>query len=1259
MIQLNCDPNLKLPHIYIPEIDSVFMIDTGSTRSFISPDKANEYYSAYKYVEPFKVVSTHATSQHSEVISIPLMPTFCSNQEHKFYIYNVDSRYDGLIGSDLLKELEASVDMKDQILHTRFTSIPIIYNPAPYNVKLHARSEQRVKLPTDQYSGHAILNFKEFCPGVRMPTAIVQCNNGYATTIIQNLTDKDITIGITRPFLTSAFIEDTLCDVNYTTQQDIEIDKILEQNLYNKLRLDHMTDEERIRIQNLCIQYKDIFYCEDLPLTFTSQVKHQIRTKNEDPIYVKPYRLAPAQTEEINRQVQKLLKDDVIRESHSPWCAPVHLVPKRSDASGEIKYRMVIDYRRLNDLTTDDKYPLPNITDLFDKLGKSTYFSTIDLASGYHQIELEESDKQKTAFSTQHGHFEFQRMPFGLKTAPATFQRAMDSVLRGLQGIHCLVYLDDIIVYSSSLEEHIRKLRAVFDRLRQTNLKVQLDKTEFLRKEVLYLGHKITKDGLKPNEDKIKAVMDFPIPKTTTEIKSFLGLVGYYRKFIKDFAKITQPLTNCLKKRNKISIDTDYINAFNKCKELLCNAPLLQYPDPSKPYILTTDASNVALGGVLSQGPIGSDKPIAYASRTLSDTESRYSTIERELLAIIWAIKHFRPYLYGQKFFIYTDHRPLAWLNSMKDPSSKLTRWRLSLQDYNFEIIYKNGKQNTNADALSRIKVNATDSDDDVSMKVNVDQKEQKLQKHIDSLTKEITKLTRKKSSSTLSISDSERTHTISPISEVISISSGDKEPTQFVPSVSSSADTIHSAVDMETTGIPILHEAIDTKPNQLLIFTWFRDTCQVKDLSRNKQKVLEVHLPLDNEQLIKDFLKKYIKLKTKYFIYFENQEHRRLFTNIIIQLFRQDMVQFYECTERVIYVEDEDEQKQIIIKHHEGKTVHRGIKETIARIRRNYYWQNLQETVTAVLNACEVCKKMKYDRKPIKPMLQLTQTQDAPFQELFIDLFTIDGKYYLTIIDAFSKLAQAIEITNRSTPEVLRALIKYFSFYGIPKKISSDPGSEFNNELMRELMTLYKIQLHIGTPHNPNSMGLIERFHSTIIEIYRLAKYEQKCTDASTVMTYCIMAYNHTIHSATGLTPFEVVFGHTDTGIAFDINFQHKYMQQLIKDHAKRTQYLYKHLSQKLMDNKETVRQKKGGETNINLPEGKVIFSKVVNTRQSKDKPIYQKAKVTGKTTRNVVPIKVGQRNTKAPIKNIKRPPQVVSADIHGPQPGPSSAIT
>lgn len=697
------------------------MIDTGSMRSFISPRKAYQYFGNFVRKEPFHVVSTHATSRHDEVIEIPLLPTFVSNDWHKLYVYDVDGRYDGLIGNDLLQQLGAVIDLKEKLLKTNSTCIPIINNNLNYTIDIPPRSEQRVKLPIDQHSGEAILDYKEFADGLRMPSAIVNCINGYASTVIQNTLDKPKRLIIKRPFTVTRF-EITDCELNLTKNtNDIETDNILAENI-SRIRLDHTNDEEREKIYRLCLDYKDIFYCDQIPLTFTNQVKHHIRTKNEDPIYIKPYRQAPFLQNEIGRQVEQLLKDNIIQESHSPWSAPVHLVPKKMDASGEVKYRMVVDYRRLNDITVDDKYPLPNITDLFDKLGKCSYFSTLDLASGYHQIEVEKKDRQKTAFSTQNGHFEFLRMPFGLKTAPATFQRTMDNVLRGLQGLHCMVYLDDIIIYSNSLNEHLEKLRTIFDRLRATNLKIQLDKSEFLRKEVLYLGHTITKDGLKPNNDKIDAVLKYPLPKTTTEIKSFLGLVGYYRKFIKDFAKITQPLTACLKKRNGIVIDQKYIDAFNKCKELLTHSPLLQYPDYDKPFVLTTDASNVAVGAVLSQGKIGNDKPVAYASRTLSDTESRYSTIERELLAIVWAVKHFRPYLYGKKFFIYTDHRPLIWLRSLKDPSSKLTRWRLRLQDYDYEMIHKDGKQNTNADALSRIKITTLHSDDkNQSMTTNVD----------------------------------------------------------------------------------------------------------------------------------------------------------------------------------------------------------------------------------------------------------------------------------------------------------------------------------------------------------------------------------------------------------------------------------------------------------------------------------------------------------------------------------------------------------
>lgn len=417
--------------------------------------------------------------------------------------------------------------------------------------------------------------------------------------------------------------------------------------------------------------------------------------------------------------------------------------------------------------------------------------------------------------------------------------------------------------------------------------------------------------------------------------------------------------------------------------------------------------------------------------------------------------------------------------------------------------------------------------------------------------------------------------------------------------------------------------------------------------------------MPPDNEDLVKRFLKEYINLKTKYFIYFEDLRHRKLFTKVIIYLFKKGSVEFLECTERVVYIEDEKEQKAIVLKMHEGKTCHRGIKETLVRIRRHYYWLNMRDTVAAILNGCDACQRMKYDRKPIKPVLQLTQTQDAPFQEVFIDLFTIDGIYYLTLVDAFSKLAQAIEVTNRSTPEVIRALIKYFSYYGIPKKITCDPGKEFNNELMKELMTMYKIDLHITTPNNPNSTSIVERFHSTIIEIYRLAKYDQKCTDAASVMTYAILAYNNTIHSTTELTPFEVVFGHTDSSKIFEGNFEKNYMQQLLKDHAKRTKFLYKHIAQMTLLGKEKVKEKKGGETGHEFATGEDIYVKDINIRKSKDKPRYNKAEVVGQVQRNIIPVRIGHRDTKVPIKNVKRRPQVVSGhpDPDHVEPGPSSA--
>ncbi|CAK1589170.1 unnamed protein product [Parnassius mnemosyne] len=357
-----------------------------------------------------------------------------------------------------------------------------------------------------------------------------------------------------------------------------------------------------------------------------------------------------------------MLEQGMIRPSESAWSSPIWIVPKKVDASGKTKWRLVVDFRKLNEKTISDKYPIPNISDVLDKLGNCQYFTTLDLASGFYQVEMNPSDIPKTAFNVEHGHFEFLRMPMGLKNSPSTFQRVMDNVLRDLQNTVCLVYLDDIIVFSTSLQEHMVNLEKVFQKLRESNFKIQMDKSDFLKLETAYLGHIICKDGIKPNPSKISAIEKYPLPKTAKEIKQFLGLIGYDRKFIPDFARITKPLTQCLKKGRKITLDTDYINCFKKCKTLLTNDPILQYPDFNKEFILTTDASNVAIGAILSQGPIGSDKPVCYASRTLNESEVNYSTIEKELLSIVWATKYFRPYLFGRTFKILTDHKPLQTL---------------------------------------------------------------------------------------------------------------------------------------------------------------------------------------------------------------------------------------------------------------------------------------------------------------------------------------------------------------------------------------------------------------------------------------------------------------------------------------------------------------------------------------------------------------------------------------------------------------------
>lgn len=463
--------------------------------------------------------------------------------------------------------------------------------------------------------------------------------------------------------------------------------------------ISHLSTNEQQALVQLLIDFRSLFPSNGSPLGQTSVVSHSIPTTGA-PIR-QPLRRVPEALKNIMAsEVDRMLDHNVIRPSTSPWSSPVVMV-RKPDGS----WRFCIDYRKLNAITHRDAYPLPRIDSTLDSLHGATYFTTLDLTSGYWQVAVAEEDREKTAFSTPRGHFEFNVMPFGLTNAPATFQRLMECVLAGLSGEECLTYLDDVIVFSKTFEEHLERLARVFSALQKAHLKLKLSKCHFAQREVKYLGHIVSAEGIAPDHSKIEAVSSYPPPQNPKELKQFLGLSNYYRRFIPNYANIAEPLNKLLRKdqhKVKFQWDANCQGVFDQLKHKLTEAPILSYPDFTLPFILQTDASDNAIGGILSQSHDGCETVICYWSRQLSKAERNYSTVEREALAAVSAIKEFYPYLYGFSFTLVTDHNPLTSLKGLKDVGGRLARWLMYLQQFNFQVRYRSGRTHTNADALSR-----------------------------------------------------------------------------------------------------------------------------------------------------------------------------------------------------------------------------------------------------------------------------------------------------------------------------------------------------------------------------------------------------------------------------------------------------------------------------------------------------------------------------------------------------------------------------
>ena len=472
---------------------------------------------------------------------------------------------------------------------------------------------------------------------------------------------------------------------------------ISKEEFFGKFDFPDLDAEQTDRLKQFLWDRRDVFSLNSMDLGCFKDIKHSIDTGNSRPVRQGLRRSSPQTREEIRRQVSEMLEAGIIRPSTSPWSSPPVMVRKRDGTM-----RFAVDYRVLNSRTIKDSFPLPQISDALDCLGKSKFYTTLDLTSGYWQIELEEDSKHKTAFTTSAGLFEFQKMPFGLTNGPASFQRAMQCCLAGLNWDIALCFLDDVIIFSKDFDEHLSRLGKVFDRLKSHHLKLKPSKCQFLQKEVAYLGYRVSEEGLSTDPQKIEAVRQWPVPKSSKEVKSFLGLCLFYRRFVKGFSDIAAPLYD-VSNMQRFGWSKEAQQAFDRLKQALITAPVLGHPDFTLPFIIDADASDLGVGCTLSQVQEGKERPIAYASRKFNQTEKNWPITEQESYAAVLGVRVFRSYILGRKFTIRTDHKALTFLHSKTQiPSGKVARWMMELQQYEFDLVYRPGARHVNADALSR-----------------------------------------------------------------------------------------------------------------------------------------------------------------------------------------------------------------------------------------------------------------------------------------------------------------------------------------------------------------------------------------------------------------------------------------------------------------------------------------------------------------------------------------------------------------------------
>lgn len=920
----------------------------------------------------------------------------------------------------------------------------------------------------------------------------------------------------------------------------------------------------------------------------------RIKLIDDQPIHVQQRPLPQAFKDKVEQLVDDMETAEVIEPSQSPYSFPLVLAPKKN---GEL--RPCIDYRQLNLKTVKDVYPLPRIDDTLDALHGAKYFTCLDLKSGYWQVPIAPEDRPKTAFTVPRGHFQFRVMPFGLTNAPSEFQRQMDRILADLKWKFCMVYLDDIIIFSKSWDEHIRHCEKVFDRLQKHGLTIQVPKCKFGQLEVEYLGHIVSNGTVKPDPKKVEAIHKLQPPQSPKEIQQFLGMVGYYRKFIPRFAELARPLyelaaidarrkafKDAVKKQELQSqtqptdetgqqqkpkplpsppkpfvMGMDELKAFFALRDSLQNDATLHCPDPTHPFIIHCDASDYAIGAVLSQKTADdNERPITYLSRVLNKAERNYDTTQKECLAATWAMKKWRSYLLGREFTVYSDHAALQWLMHTKEaPNQRLARWILSLQEYNFKIHHRKGSENVVADYLSRTSKPAPQvftfqlhlhrPDADASSPPSTIGANHVRMTLTRATTVGIHALTRASTRADTKATESlqrQRQHRRPRQQTKNNSDTLPQPPTTETHEEDEHMYTAPTDVDTPTPQLPAQQsnsvDDTDFTNHQSFLGAQQTDELAAATLAHHAGDTVKPHLlTLINA-------------------------HKLVVTPSGI------VARLNPDAEYIPYIPEALRSTLMSLAHgvrgagHYGETT---MRETLAKIA---YWPNMRTDLSNFVSNCVGCALAKARPNANQPTKLTLPVPSHPMETIGMDLLWLPksrrGFQYLCVFtDYLTRWVEAVPIRDKTPEAVAQAFLEVvFPRHALPRTILSDCGKEFLTGMMAEVYKIMGISKLNTTPYHPQCNGLTERFNRSFLEL--LGSYRDIQEDWDEQLSHLLLAYRTHTTRTTRSSPFYALYGrhpvlpaHLLTGYTTltsymdydDYLLNHVRQMQLTWQHAKR----------------------------------------------------------------------------------------------------------